>query len=266
MTNKLNLIDTHCHPQLGAYNDNREAVIQRSLDQGIGMIIVGTTIADSQAAVLLAERYPDQPVWAAIGVHPTDEMIAGVNPNDLAKLVPNKKVVAIGETGLDYFHVDDPEEQAVQADVFELHILMAGEMNVPMIIHCRDVKDKYLAYDHILVLLKKHRVTKFVMHCYSGDWAHAEQFLDLGGYLSFTGILTFPKSDTMQEVAKKTPLDRIMIETDAPFLAPEPYRGKRNEPAYVQYVADKVAAVRNVAVDEIASVTTANAQTFFRLT
>lgn len=261
----MRLIDTHAHPQIGAYNEDRQQVVQQALDKEIGMIIVGTTITDSKAAVLLAEQYPDQPIWAAIGIHPTDEAIAGVNPNDLAKLLPNKKIVAVGETGLDYFHVDDPEEQLLQSDLFELHILMAREMSLPLIIHCRDLKDKYLAYDNVLALLKKHNVTKFVMHCYSGDWVHAEQFLALGGYLSFTGIITFPKSEMMQEVATKAPLDRIMVETDSPFLAPEPYRGKRNEPAYVGQVAAKLAELRGMHMEDIARATTANATTFFNL-
>lgn len=262
----MKLIDTHCHPQLGAYNDDRNDVIKRSLDQGIGLIAVGTTVADSVAGVELAAKYQDQPVWTAVGIHPTDEDIAGVNVEALRPLLKKPKVVAIGETGLDYFHVDDSDEQQLQADLFEQHIVLAQELNLPLIVHCRDLPGKFEAYDNALVLLTRHQVKNFVMHCYSGDWAHATEFLELGGYLSFTGILTFPKSEMMRQVVKQTPLDRLMVETDAPFLAPEPYRGKRNEPAYVQYVAEKVAELRGMSVDEVAQVTTANATRFFRLT
>ncbi len=259
------IIDTHCHPQLGAYTDDREAVINRALEQGIGMIAVGTTVADSMTGVDLANTYPDQPIWAAVGVHPTDEDIANVDVTKIVGLIDKPKVVAIGETGLDYFHVDDSNEQQLQADVFEQHILLAKQNSLPLIVHCRDVPGKFGAYDTVLSLLNKHQVNRFVMHCYSGDWDHAEKFLELGGMLSFTGILTFPKSQIMQDVAKRVPSDRMMVETDAPFLAPVPFRGKRCEPRHVALVADEISKLRGLSSDEAAQITTNNAVRFFQL-
>lgn len=261
----LKLIDTHCHPQLGAYNDDRAEVMRRTLERGIGMVVVGTTLADSQSAISLAADYQGQPVWAAVGVHPTDEELSNLDLSALKPLATQPRVVAIGETGLDYFHVDDPHEQDLQADYFEQQILIAQEARLPLIVHCRDVKNSMAAYDNVLTLLRRHSVSRFVMHCYSGDWAHAERYLELGGYLSFTGIITFPKSDVMQDVLRRTPADRLMVETDAPFLAPEPYRGKRCEPAYVEYVARKAAELRGVNLDDLIHITTDNAQQFFGL-
>ncbi len=264
---KPRLIDAHAHPQMGEYDADREAVIRQSLDQGIGLIAVGTTVADSLAGLRLAEQYPNDPVWASVGVHPTDSDLGEIHPAQLAALGAGTKVVAIGECGLDYFRLDpnDAESRRVQADVFEQHLLLAAQRNLPVIVHTRDRNGVFDAYDDVLGLLTRHQVTRFVMHCYSGDWARAERFLELGGSLSFTGILTFPKSETMQAVARRAPLDRIMVETDAPFLAPEPHRGKRNEPAYVQHVAEKLAELRGQSVDDVAETTTANAISLFGL-
>ncbi len=261
----LRLIDTHCHLQMPDYDGDRAEMIQRSLDAGTGMIAIGTTLIDSIAGVRLAEKYHDQPIWAAIGIHPTDEQIDDVRVDDLAALLPNTKIVGIGECGLDYFHVPDPEDQQVQNDLFEQQILLAQQVSLPLIIHCRDANGVYVAYDDVLALLTRHSMKNFVMHCFSGDETYAEKFLDLGGMLSFTGIVTFPKSEIMQRVVKQIPIDRMMIETDAPFLAPVPHRGQRNEPFYVAEVAKKIAEVRGVSVEEIARVTTENAQRFFRL-
>ncbi len=283
MVKTLRLIDTHSHPQMGDYDADREAVLQRSFDQGIGLIAVGTTLIDSLAGVKLADRYPDQPIWAAVGIHPTDEDLENIHPTQLESLLdtaqlqerdpansvdgmpPRGKIVAIGETGLDYFHVNESQARDLQADIFEQHILLAQQTDLPLIVHCRDRRGVSEAYDNALTLLTRHQVGHFVMHCYSGDWARAEKFLELGGYLSFTGIITFPKIDLMQDIVKKTPLDRLMIETDAPFLAPEPHRGKRNEPAYVELVARTIAALRGQPFEVVALATTNNAVNFFGL-
>lgn len=262
----MKLIDAHAHIQMGEYDADRAEVIQRSLDSDIGMIVVGTTVTDSLAAIRLAQQYPTDPLYAAVGVHPTDEDIEGIHPAQLHALVGDKKVVAIGECGLDYYRLDpdDAETRQLQQDVFDQHILLAAQENLPLIIHCRDRDGVYDAYEDVLVSLTRQQHGKFVMHCYSGTWELAEKFLELGGYISFTGIVTFPKSETMREVAKKTPADKILIETDAPFLAPVPHRGKRNEPAFVKFVADEIAKLRNVNAEEFAAQTTANAKRFFR--
>lgn len=261
----MRLIDTHCHPQMADYDGERMEMIGRSLQAGIGLIAVGTTIADSLAGVRLAEDYPDQPVFAAVGIHPTDEDIGEVRVTDLAVLADHPKVVAIGETGVDYFHLKPEDDPQLQLDVFEQQIILAGQAALPLIVHCRDREGVFGAYDDILALLVKHQVKKFVMHCFSGSWDYAEKFLALGGMLSLTGIVTFPKSEMMREVAAKIPLERLMIETDAPFLTPVPYRGKRNEPAYVEEVAKKVSELREMSFEDVAAVTTKNAIEFFQL-
>lgn len=261
----MKLIDTHCHPQMGDYDGERSAMIKRSLDAEIGIIAIGTTMADSLAGIRLAEEYPDKAIYAAVGIHPTDDDIGDVRITDLALLADHPKVVAIGETGLDYFHLKPEDNPQEQIDLFEQQIILAQQAALPLIIHCRDHNDVYTAYDDVLMLLARHQVKKFVMHCFSGTWEYAEKFLALGGMLSFTGIITFPKSETMQEVVRKIPLERMMIETDAPFLAPIPYRGKRNEPSYVVEVAKKIAELRDMTVEEIAEATTANAEEFFGL-
>ena len=261
----MRLIDTHCHPQMADYDGDRSDMVKRSLDAGVGLIAVGTTVADSLAGIRLVEEYPGQPVFAAVGIHPTDDDIADVPVQDLNHLIDHPKVVAIGETGLDYFHLKVDEDPQVQIDVFEQQITIAQQAALPLIIHCRDKVGVYTAYDEILSLLIRHQVQKFVMHCFSGDWMYAQKFLELGGMISLTGIVTFPKSEAMQEVARNVPLDRLMIETDAPFLTPVPYRGQRNEPGYVEEVAKKIADLRGVSFDEITKSTTDNAVEFFQL-
>lgn len=272
------LIDVHCHMQMDKYDGDRDEVIRRSLAQGIGMILIGTTLVDSLEGIKIAEAHPDEPVFAAVGIHPVRDVVSnGIHPTDseagethpaqLAALLGSPKVVGIGETGLDYFRLDenDGESRNVQSDLFEQHLLLAKERDRPLIIHVRDRDGVFEAYDNVLTLLRRHQASRFVMHCYSADWAHAEKFLDLGGLLSFTGIITFPKSEAMQEVLKKVPLDRIMVETDAPFLAPEPHRGQRNEPAFVEFVARQTAEVRGLDFAELCKATTDNARRFFRL-
>ncbi len=252
---------------MGEYDADRQEVIARSLKEGIGMIVVGTTLVDSLAAVRLAQEYPNDPVYASIGVHPTDDDIEGVHPAQLHALTGDTKVVAIGECGLDYFRLDpdDAETRQLQQDVFDQHIVLVAQQNKPLIVHCRDRDGVDDAYRDILVALTRQQHGKFVMHCYSGTWEMAEKFLELGGYLSFTGIVTFPKSEEMQKVAMNTPLDKILVETDAPFLAPVPHRGKRNEPAYVEDVAKKIAELRNVPFADFSLATVENSKQVFGL-
>lgn len=250
---------------MGDYDGDRPEMIRRCLDAGVGMIAIGTTSTDSLAGIRLAEQYPSDPVWAAVGIHPTDEDIEDVRVTDLEALLPHPRVVAIGETGLDFFHLQPDEDPQLQIDLFEQQVLLAQQHHLPLIVHCRDKNSVYNAYDEVYRVLVRHRHANFVMHCFSGDWIQAEKFLELGGILSFTGIVTFPKSETMHEVVKRIPLERMMVETDAPFLAPVPHRGKRNEPAYVEQVAERIAELRSVSLDAIAKATTDNARRFFKL-
>lgn len=261
----MRLIDTHCHPQMADYDGDRAEMLERAMTADIGMIAIGTTLVDSLAGIRLAETYEDQPVYTAVGVHPTDDVLDDFRSSDLEALVKHPKVVAIGETGLDYFHLKPEDDPQDQMDIFEQQMIIAQQADLPMVIHCRDRVGVYDAYDDVLAALTRQQMKRFVMHCYSGTEEYAEKFLELGGMLSFTGIATFPKSDTMRQVILHTPLDRMMIETDAPFLAPVPFRGKRNEPLYVEEVAKKVAEIKGISVDDIAKVTTQNAITFFRL-
>ena len=262
----MRLIDVHSHVQLSEFDADRKAVIDRSLKAETGMIIVGTNLTDSVAAVRLAEQYPNDPLFASVGIHPNDDDLGELNPRQLAEMLASPKVVAIGECGLDYYRLaaDDDATRTLQADAFELHVLKAIEADKPLIIHTRDRENVFDAYEDMLAILRRHH-PKFVMHCYSGDWARAEQFLELGGFLSFTGIITFPKAETMQDVARRAPLDRILVETDAPFLAPVPHRGERNEPAYVAEVAKKIAELRGISVDDLALATLTNSQQIFQL-
>lgn len=261
----MKLIDTHCHPQMGDYDTDRDAMIGRALDTDTGLIAIGTNLVDSLAGVRLAEKYPQQPVYAAVGVHPTDDDAEAFRPGDLEALLNNDKVVGIGETGLDYFRLAPDDDRQLQIDLFEQQIIVALSNDLPLIIHCRDKNGVYGAYDDVFRTLIRHQVKKFVMHCFSGDAKYAEKFLGLGGMLSFTGIITFPKSESMQQIVTNTPLDRIMVETDAPFLAPQEFRGQRNEPIWVKSVADKMAEIRGISSEEIAKITTENAVKFFNL-
>lgn len=261
----MKLIDTHCHPQMADYDGERSDIIRRSLDAGVGLIAIGTNLADSLAGIRLAEEYPNDPIYAAVGIHPTDDDAGEVRVSDLALLADHPKVVAIGETGLDYFHLKPDDNPQEQIDLFEQQIIVAQQAALPLSIHCRDHAGSFKAYDDVLMLLIRHQVKKFVMHCFSADWKYAEKFLELGGNISITGIITFPKSEALQEVAENMPLERMMLETDAPFLAPEPHRGKRNEPLFVEEVAKKVAELRSMNMEEVSQATTANAETFFSL-
>lgn len=261
----MKLIDTHCHPQMGDFDEDREATIRRALDAGIGLIAIGTTIEDSLAGIRLAENFPDQPVFTTIGIHPEDEEAGDFQPAQLQALLGSKKIVGIGETGLDYSRLPDGEGMDIQADLFEQHILLAQQARLPLVVHCRDRQGATEAYEHCASILRRHSFSRFVMHCFSMSWTEAEKFLELGGMISFTGIITFPKSGETQEVVKKIPAEKYLLETDAPFLAPVPERGKRNEPLYVKHVVEKVAELRRATFDEVAQSTTENAIRFFGL-
>jgi TatD DNase family protein len=261
----MRLIDSHCHPQLSDYDGDRAEMLERAFAAEIGMVAIGTTLIDSLAGIRLAEEYQDRPMWVAVGVHPTDDDSGEFRIADLEALVHHPQVVAIGETGLDFFHLKPEDSPQEQIDLFEQQIILAQQSALPLVIHCRDRNGAFEAYDEVLRLLVRHQVDRFVMHCYSGNWEYAEKFLELGGLLSFTGIATFPKSEEMQEVIERVPEDRFMIETDAPFLAPVPHRGKRNEPLYVELVAEKIAEIRGISVDDIARLATENTQRFFQL-
>lgn len=254
------LIDTHTHLDDARYEPDREAVIARARETGIDRIItIGCDLSTSQAAVALANRYPF--VYATVGVHPHEvKHIEDGWYNELRRLAENKKVVAFGEVGLDYhYNHSSPKEQR---DRFREQIQLARELRLPLVIHTRE------AQEDTIQILKDERSTEVggVFHCFSGDAWLAKDALDLGFYLSFSGILTFQNAGMLRDIAKTVPLDRILIETDCPYLTPVPHRGKRNEPAFVRHVAETLAAILSVSdLDEIHRLTTENARRLFRI-
>lgn len=254
------LIDTHTHLDDARYESDREAVIARARETGIdSMITIGCDLSTSQAAVALADRYPF--VYATVGVHPHEvKHIEDGWYNEFRRLAENKKVVAFGEVGLDYhYNYSSPKEQR---DRFREQIQLARELGLPLVIHTRE------AQEDTIQILKDERSTEVggVFHCFSGDAWLAKDALDLGFYLSFSGILTFQNAGMLRDIAKTVPLDRILIETDCPYLTPVPHRGKRNEPAFVRHVAEILAAVASVSdLDEIYRLTTENARRLFRI-
>lgn len=290
----LRFIDTHCHVHFQAYREDMDDIIRRSLDAGVGMITVGTQSTTSKNGIALAEQYDG--VWCTIGLHPNhlhaqefldeNELPPGIkddiaegdgpakiktraerfDPEYYRALVRHPKVVAIGEFGLDYYrlppNVDADKMKADQADAVRAQLQFATETVKPVVIHCRD------AHQDQAQLLREAiarggLARRGVIHCFTGTAEEAAMYRELGFLVSITGIVTFGKN--VQEAVRDIPLDQIMLETDAPYLTPAPFRGKRNEPRYVEYVAQKVAELKGVSVDEVAKVTTENAMKLFQL-
>jgi len=247
-------IDSHCHLDNDQFAPDRDEVIQRALDAGVQhMVAIGTGDGppDLEAGIRLADRYPS--FYCTVGIHPHDAAKATSDTyQSLEQLLKHPKVVAIGEIGLDYHYDFAPRE--VQREVFIQQMRIARDAAKPIVIHTRE------AWEDTLALLAEHWPANHggIMHCFSGSPSEAARALDLGFYLSFGGILTFPKSLDIQEAARRAPADRILIETDAPFLAPVPKRGKRNEPAFMVESARRLAEVRGVTPERIAEVTTGN--------
>ncbi|TSC91199.1 MAG: TatD DNase family protein [Parcubacteria group bacterium Licking1014_17] len=242
----MKLIDTHCHLAMKQYDADCESVIKRAQEEGVGMVSVGLGLESSKKTIELAEKYEN--IWVAIGLHPNDR--EKFEPEKYKELAKNKKVVAIGEAGLDYYRMP-PEDKERQKALFIRQIDLAKELNLPLIIHCRD------SHDDTKKILKEKNVSRAVVHSFTGNQKDAEEYLSLGYYLGFNGIITF--SNQYDEIIKNTPIEKILIETDAPFLAPPPFRGKRNEPAYAKYVAEKIAKIKNMPLEEISGKTTENA-------
>lgn len=281
------LIDTHAHLDFPDFADDLDGVLARAAAAGVTQIIsIGTSVESSRRAVALAEKYPN--VFAVIGVHPNsaDEACDGFI-DDLRTLAKSPRVVALGETGLDYHRLpskqmlepkdavlaemplNDPREPAAairdgalkwtQAAVFEQQLDLAVELGLNVVIHERD------AWDDTLAILRPYSgKLRAVFHCFGKSPTHAEELLSLGHLVSFTGIVTFKNAADAQQTARQIPPDAFMVETDCPFLAPVPFRGKRCEPAHTRLVAEQIARLRNVTVEKIAAQTSANAAAFFR--
>jgi len=251
----LRWTDNHCHITTAERKGGTPAeIVAAAAEVGVERLItVGCTLADSKEALEIAMEFPG--VWATAGIHP-HEAANGVD--GLEELLSEEKVVAVGEAGLDYFYEHSPRDS--QADAFSAQIEMANTHNLPLVIHSRD------AWDDTFAILDSVGVpSRTVFHCFTGGPAEATKALERGCYLSFSGIVTFPSAPELREAAALAPLDRIMVETDSPYLAPVPYRGKSNHPANVTIVGETVAQARQIDVAEVARATWANASRFYGL-
>ncbi|MEM7334307.1 MAG: TatD family hydrolase [Chloroflexota bacterium] len=253
------IVDTHCHLDLNRFDDDRAAVVQRSIEAGVEKIIIpALDLQNCQTVLELANEFTA--VYAAIGIHPNSS--AQWQDSWIEKLrgfTQHHKVVAIGEIGLDYYWDKSPKE--IQHQAFKLQLELADKLDLPVIVHNRESDEDVV---HLLSQSPLNGKAKpGVLHSFSTTWQIAKRVLDMGFYLGFTGPVTFKKADDLRAVAKKVPLDRILVETDAPFLTPHPYRGKRNEPAYTAFVVEKLAELHGKTVEEMARITTENAYRLF---
>lgn len=257
------LIDTHCHLDFKDFDPDRDEVINRARARGVGLIVnVGSSLEGSRRSVELAEKYDF--IYASVGVHPHDaEKMTYDIFKELENLASRKKVVAIGEVGLDYYRDLSPRE--IQKKIFREFVSLSKKLNLPLILHNRD------SHQDMLKILKeefsasggKDQRIKGVMHCFSGDENFLRECLNMGLYISFTCNLTFKNANNLRVIAKKAPIEKILLETDAPFLAPQEYRGKRNEPAHVALLAEELSRIHGLSLGDIERITTHNANKLF---
>ena len=254
----INLFDTHAHLHFPEFAGDLDAVLARARAAGVrGMVTIGTDVATSRAAVALAAREPD--VWAAVGIHPHEATSADDTALvEIERLASDARVVAIGETGLDFFRDLAPRE--AQARAFRAQLALARRTGKPVLVHCRDAHEETLS----LLAAEGPRERGGIMHCFSGDLGIARRCLDLGLLISLAGPVTYPKPGALPEVARMIPSDRLVVETDCPYLPPQPYRGKRNEPAYVAITAARVAELRGEPLPDLAARMSENARALFR--
>lgn len=278
------LIDSHCHIQFKAFEEDLDEALVRCEEKGVIMNVVGTQQTTSRLAVEFAEKYDN--MYATIGLHPIQEYVVKVKEEDTSftsrgeqfdmayyeELAAHPKVIAVGETGLDKYHIpkDKTQEEifATQKAVFLDHVRLANKYDLPLVMHVRDAHTEMI--DMLVDLRSKEYEIRGVVHCFTGDWDQAKAYLDMGLYLGFTGVVTFPPKKTdpepqekLLEVLKNIPLDRILVETDAPYLAPQAHRGKRSEPWMTEEVIAFIARYRGLAVDEFRRQTVENTKTLF---
>jgi len=257
------MIDTHCHVNFEAFNNDYQEVVKRALAKEMKLVTVGSQFQTSRKAVEIAHEFDN--VFAAVGLHPTHLTDEDFSYNEYLDLAKDGKVVAIGETGLDYYQLwaETPEEEEEikegQKELLAKHVKLAREVNKPMIIHCRD------AYEDLLAFFEKEEKIPGVVHCFLSSRQIARRFLDLGFYLGFTGIITFTDDEELLKVVREIPLEKMFIETDAPYLSPEPYRGKRCEPVYVEETAKKIAELKEISLEKVLEQTAKNAEEFFNI-
>lgn len=266
------LVDSHAHLESERYAEDRDAMLARARQAGVETVLavgIGDGPATMHRALELCRQYASKPemprIAVSAGIHPHEAELADQAALDaLDRLAGEPEIIAIGEIGLDYFYDHSPRD--VQQRAFVRQMEIAAARRLPILIHCRASAESSNAWEDTLSLLREHwRSTGLggVLHCFAGERKHADQAMEMGFLISFAGNLTFPKAGPIREVAAELPADRILIETDAPFLAPVPFRGQRNEPALVRHVAEKLAEVRNVDYETIALTTTQNFRRFF---
>lgn len=251
------LIDSHVHLDFRHYHKDREEVIQRAKEKGVKSIInVGADLSSSMASLSLCNQYED--LYCTIGVHPHEARhVKGDVIQRLKELIPQEKVVAIGETGLDFHYNNSPRD--IQEKVFRIHIRLSHQFQLPLVIHARE------SHQRLIEILKEEEVPAKggVVHCFTGDRSLAREYLNLGLYLGLGGVITFPKAWEIREAIPTLPLSKILLETDAPYLSPIPYRGRRNEPAYVLHVAEELSTLMGIPLGEVAQKTTMNTKDLF---
>ncbi len=257
------LVDSHCHLTWPSFDGDVDAVVGRMEAAGVGQaLVVATGVADARRVHTLTARH--RALYPTAGIHPNDvpedaeEALA-----ELEALLKEGGFAAVGETGLDYYR--DRVDRDRQQRSFRRQAALARDLDLPVIVHIRDQEDRADAYDDVQRILEETPGVRGVVHCFTGDTRHARGYLDLGFYVSFSGILTFPKGENVREAARSVPVERILVETDAPFLAPVPHRGKRNEPAFVAHVAAALAPLKGLSVADVRRITARNARRLFRL-
>lgn len=253
----LNLVDSHCHINIAPLNTKLEAVLRHARENGVShMLCVAVNVEDFPSVKELAHSYGH--IFASVGVHPNEREGCEPTVDELVALADDPQVVAVGETGLDYYRCEGDLDW--QQERFRYHIRAAREAGKPLIIHMRD------AAADTLRIMRQERADQVggVMHCFTDTWQTAKTAMGLNFYISFSGIVTFKNAEALRHVAKQVPADRLLVETDSPYLAPVPYRGKTNEPAYVRHVAGRLAEVRELPVEELAAQTTSNFFSLFK--
>ena len=251
------LFDTHAHLNDPAFDEDRESLMNSLADAGVGLVMnAGCSLESSKDIIAMAEKYPW--LYASVGSHP--DSAGEVNEEVIEayrQLCRHPKVKAIGEIGLDYYYEDIPRE--IQQKAFRMQMALAQEVDLPVIVHERE------AHNDGMAIIKEFPKVKGVFHCYSGSAEMARQLVNLGWYVGFTGVLTFKNARKAVETAASVPLERIVLETDCPFMAPEPFRGKRNHPGYLYRMAEKLAEIRGISVEEVHEITTENGKRLYRI-
>jgi TatD DNase family protein len=259
-------IDSHAHVEGHKFDADRGDMLARAREAGLERILAigsGTGPGTYDCGLKVAEQHDW--IFASTGLHPHEAHVAtDADYEEMTALAKHPKIIAWGEIGLDYFYDHSPRE--VQKEVFRRQMVLAAAARLPIIIHCRPSNNSENAWDDTLQILREHWAPSGlpgILHCFTGEWKHAQAALDIGFYISFAGNVSFPKAENIREAAKQVPLDRMLIETDSPYLAPVPHRGKRNEPAFVVNTAEAIAQLRGTTKEEIGEKTTENFYTLF---